>query len=201
MNNDADSYRRYLEGDDSGLAEIIERYDRRLSLYINSIVKNICLAEEIMQETFVKLAVKKPKFKVNSSFKTWLYAIGRHRAIDHVRRRSREIVGIPEEKERQIADADDVEENCIHDEEKKELYRAMRNLRQEYRLVLWLKYFESMSANEIAAVTGKSTHSVYHLCERAVEELRRKLSGMRADSEMRQGSLRSETEMDNNERS
>ncbi len=43
MNNDAAGYRRYLEGDDSGLAEIIEMYDKRLSLYINSIVKDICL--------------------------------------------------------------------------------------------------------------------------------------------------------------
>lgn len=201
MNDGAESYRRFLKGDNAGLREIIETYFDGLALYLNNYVDNLSDAEDLAEETMIELGTKKPRFNGRSSFKTWLYAIGRHRAIDHARRRAKEVVGIPEEMERQIADADDVEENCIHDEEKRELYRAMRSLKQEYRLVLWLKYFESMSANEIAAVTGKSTHSVYHLCERAVEELRRKLSGMRADSEMRQGSLRSETEMDNNERS
>lgn len=59
MGNDADRYRRYLDGDDNGLIEIIEIYHEGLTLYLNSIVNNICLAEELMQDTFVRLAVKK----------------------------------------------------------------------------------------------------------------------------------------------
>ncbi|MBR5712979.1 MAG: sigma-70 family RNA polymerase sigma factor [Lachnospiraceae bacterium] len=176
MNDGADSYRRFLEGDNAGLREIIDTYFDGLALYLNNYVDNLSDAEDLAEETIIVLGTKKPRFSGKSSFKTWLYAIGRHRAIDHVRRRSKEIVGIPEQTERHLTDAETAEEQCIRDDEKKELYRAMRGLKQEYRQVLWLKYFEAMSAGEIAAVIGRSTHSVYHLSERAVEELRRRLS-------------------------
>ena len=69
MGNDADRYRRYLDGDDNGIIiEIIDIYHEGLTLYLNSIVDNICVAEELMQETFVRLAVKKPKFKGKMCF-------------------------------------------------------------------------------------------------------------------------------------
>lgn len=83
MGNDADRYRRYLDGDDNGLIEIIEIYHEGLTLYLNSIVNNICLAEELMQDTFVRLAVKKPRFNGRQYFKTWLYSIAKHCAIDY----------------------------------------------------------------------------------------------------------------------
>ncbi len=87
MDNDADRYRRFLDGDDDELVMIIDTYHQGLSLYLNSIVKNICEAEEIMQDTFVKLAVKKPKFHGKSTFKTWLYSIARNQALNYLRHR------------------------------------------------------------------------------------------------------------------
>ncbi|MCR4760149.1 MAG: RNA polymerase subunit sigma-24, partial [Oscillospiraceae bacterium] len=83
MGNDADRYRRYLAGDDNGLIEIIDRYHEGLTLYLNSIVRNICVAEELMQETFIRLAVRKPRFSGRKYFKTWLYCIAKHCAIDY----------------------------------------------------------------------------------------------------------------------
>ena len=135
MYNDADSYRRYLDGDDSGLAEIIEHYDRRLSLYINSIVKNICLAEEIMQETFVKLAVRKPKFSGKSSFGTWLFAIARNCALDHLRKNSR-FTPLPETEGFLMSDEEDIEKDLLKEEQKIELHRAMKKLTPDYSQVL-----------------------------------------------------------------
>ncbi|MBD5159991.1 MAG: RNA polymerase subunit sigma-24, partial [Ruminococcus sp.] len=76
MDNGAVSYRRFLDGDDEGMVEIIRDYKDGLILYLNGITGNILLAEEIMEDTFFKLVVKKPKFSGRSSFKTWLYAIG-----------------------------------------------------------------------------------------------------------------------------
>ena len=57
--------------------------------HINSYVNDIYLAEDLMQETFFKIAVKKPKLKYKSSFKTWLYTIGRNIAIDYLRKHAR----------------------------------------------------------------------------------------------------------------
>ena len=75
-----ESYRRYLEGDDEGMVEVIRDHKDGLTLYLAGIVGNIFTAEELTEETFFKLVVKKPRFAGKSSFKTWLYAIGRTRS-------------------------------------------------------------------------------------------------------------------------
>ncbi len=66
MDNGASSYRRYLDGDDNALGEIIEMYHDGISLYINNIVHNICIAEEIMQITFYRIAIKNHGIPLNT---------------------------------------------------------------------------------------------------------------------------------------
>ena len=58
MGNDADRYRRFLDGDDNGLREIIDIYYNGLILYIYGIVSDQSETEDIVQETFVTLATK-----------------------------------------------------------------------------------------------------------------------------------------------
>lgn len=89
MDNGECSYRRFLDGEDEGLILIIKDYKDGLILYLNSYVNNIYIAEDLMEETFYKIAVKKPKFASKSSFKTWLYTIGRNVAIDYLRHNSK----------------------------------------------------------------------------------------------------------------
>ena len=69
MDNGASSYRRFLDGDDKGLAEIVRNYSDGLILYLNGIVNNISVAEELMEETLYKLITKKPKFKEKYTFR------------------------------------------------------------------------------------------------------------------------------------
>ena len=75
-------YKRYLDGDEDALLDIVREYREGLMLYINTHVRNMSLAEEIALDTFTKLTVKRPRFRGESAFKTWLYAIGRNLAID-----------------------------------------------------------------------------------------------------------------------
>ena len=89
MDNGASSYRRFLAGDNDGLAEIVREYSDGLIFYINSFVRNISTAEEIMEDVFVEIALKKPKFSGKSSFKTWLYTIARNISIDSLKKKSR----------------------------------------------------------------------------------------------------------------
>ena len=70
MDNGASSYYRYLAGDDSALGDIVREYKDGLTIYLNSFTNNIHDAEELMEETFFKLAYKKPKYTEKSSFKT-----------------------------------------------------------------------------------------------------------------------------------
>ena len=67
MDNGAVSYRRFLEGDDDGFVEIIKDYKDGLMLYLNNYVQNIHIAEDLMEDTFVRIVVKKPHFSGRSS--------------------------------------------------------------------------------------------------------------------------------------
>ena len=62
MDNGASSYRRFLDGDDKGIAEIVGDYKDGLILYLNVYVNNIFIAEELTEDTFFRLITKKPRF-------------------------------------------------------------------------------------------------------------------------------------------
>ena len=116
MGNGESSYRRFLDGDDEGLTLIVRDYKDGLILYLNNYVNNIYIAEDLMQETFFKIAVKKPKFKGKSTFKTWLYAIGRNVAKDYLRNNSRFSVSSIHDMENYIKDETDLEKHYLKDE-------------------------------------------------------------------------------------
>ena len=174
MDNGAGSYRRFLEGDESGFVEIVRDYKDGLILYLNSFVKNITAAEELAEDTFVRLGIKRPRFSEKSSFKTWLYAIGRNAAVDYIRKKTRHGT-VPFDKCDGFADEESLENTYIREERKIIIHKAMNGLKSEYRQVLWLVYFEGFSNKEAAAIMKKSTHAVETLIYRARQSLKSEL--------------------------
>lgn len=165
------SYRRFLGGDNSGLEEIISMYKDGLILYLNGIVNDLHLAEELTEETFVKLVVKRPRFSEESAFKTWLYTIGRNTAIDHLRRSKK--AELPWDDCMQICDEEAVlERSYIRQENKIILHRCIMKLKQEYRQVLWLAYFEGFSYQTIGRILHKTTHNIETIAYRARQALK-----------------------------
>ncbi|MGN0616677.1 RNA polymerase sigma factor [Ruminococcus flavefaciens] len=73
MDNGASSYLRFLKGDKDSFVDIVKAYNDGLILFINAIIKDIQIAEEAAEDIFLKLYVKKPMYKSEYSFKTWLY--------------------------------------------------------------------------------------------------------------------------------
>ena len=171
MDIGSDNYRRFLAGDDDGLTLIIKEHKDGLILYINSYVNNIYIAEDLMQDTFFKIAVKKPRFKGESSFKTWLYAVGRNIALDYIRKNSKSSVSSINDMENYIKDEAGLEALCVKNERKKVLHKALNTLKTEYRQVLWLVYFEGFSNDQVAQVMGKSKRQIENLIYRAKQSL------------------------------
>ncbi|MEE0980453.1 MAG: RNA polymerase sigma factor [Acutalibacteraceae bacterium] len=175
MDNGAGSYRRFLDGDDDGFVEIIKDYKNGLMFYINGIVCNLHTAEDLTEETFVKIVTKKPHFSGKSSFKTWIYAIGRNVTLDYLRKNS-EIKAYPsEEKIYLSADEEDFEKTFLKEERKIILHRAMCRLKPEYRQILWLIYFEDFSNKEAAKIMKKKVHNIEVLVSRARKALKEDL--------------------------
>ena len=175
MDNGASSYRRYLDGDDTGLTDIIRIYKDGLTLYINGYTDNIFTAEELMEETFFKLATKKPHFSTGSSFKTWLYTIARNVTLDYLRKNSKIADSPIEDFENYLAEESDVEKTYLIKEQKILLHRAMRELKSEYFQVLYLVYFEDFTNAEIAKIMKKNKRQVENLIYRAKTTLRSEL--------------------------
>ena len=174
MDYGAESYCRYLDGDNDGLKEIVETYFDGLMLYLNLFVRNLSEAEELAEETLFQLVSKRPVFSGKSTFKTWLYGIGRNVTLRYIRRRNRE-AELLEEYDTVTTVEEDAERELLAKERDRTLYRAMGELKKDYRQVLWLRYFEKMDEMSIATIMKKSVHSIEHLHRRAKEALREEL--------------------------
>ena len=86
MDKGASSYHLFLMGDQKGFCQIVYDYYDGLVLYLNTWLNNLYDAEDMAQETLVVLVSQKPVFKGKSSFKTWLYSIGRNVTIAYMRK-------------------------------------------------------------------------------------------------------------------
>lgn len=175
MDNGAVSYRRFLDGDDGGIAEIVGDYKDGLILYLNGYVNNIYIAEELTEDTFFRLITKKPRFSGRSTFKSWLYAIGRNTAVDYIRHNSK-LIGTPiDNMENYLSEEQSLEESYIREERKIILHKAISELAPDYRNVLWLVYFEGFTSKEAGAVLKKNNRQIKNLLYRAKQSLRSKL--------------------------
>ena len=85
---DEESYRLYLEGDETGLEQLMERYGTPLTLYINGYLQDEDEAEELMIDALAYLLVKKPRIR-DGGLKAYLYKSARHLALRRKSRRTR----------------------------------------------------------------------------------------------------------------
>ena len=174
MDQSTKDYQAFLAGDTDGLSRIIRDYKDGLMLYLNGIVQNITIAEELTEDTFVRLVIKRPRFSSNSSFKTWLYTIGRNIAISYLRRNT--YIHIPLENCPELTDEQaNLERQYMKKERERVLFYVMMKLKPEYRQVLWLIYFEGFSNKETARIMGKTVHNTETLAYRARKAMKTKL--------------------------
>lgn len=175
MDDGASSYHRFLDGDESGFVEIVREYKDGLILYLNSFTNDIHMAEDLAEDTFVRLGIKKPKDKGISSFKTWLYAIGRNITIDYLRK-YQNISQVPIDDLIDLAaDEELIETSYLKEEQKIKLHKAIRKLKPEYAGVLYLTYFGGFNNKETAKIMKKSVHNIETLLYRARKSLKSEL--------------------------
>lgn len=176
MNNGELNYRRFLDGDDQGVVEIIKEYKDALILFLNSYVHNIHMAEELAEDVFFSLVVKKPKFTPKYSFKTWLFTIGRNRALNTLRFHHKVLLTDKADILNLQKDELDIEKAYIKKEEKIQLHQCIQRLLPQYSEVLYLAYFEALSITDIATVTKRTNKQITNLLYRAKSALKQQLT-------------------------
>ncbi|HRR78448.1 MAG TPA: RNA polymerase sigma factor [Ruminococcus sp.] len=174
MDNGASSYRRFLEGEKEAIVEILSEYSDGLVLFIYSITGNISLAEEITEDVFCELLLKRPGYNSKSSFKTWLYAIARYKAF-HLMKRRKRFSDAPVDELYDIAGKEDLERDYLKTEQKIQLHKALERINEEYSQVLHLTFFEGFSNSETAKIMDKSNRQIENLIYRAKKALKNEL--------------------------
>ena len=171
MDNGASSYRRFLDGDESAFEDIMKELFRGLVFFIDGFVHDTHAAEDIAIDTFSDLVVHRHRYNFKVSLKTYLYMVGRSRALDYIKHRK--VIDFVELSEVQnLADDEALEEMVLQSEQKRLIHAAIAKLPQDMRAAVHLIYFDEMSYEEAAKVMKKSRKQVDNLLYRAKKELR-----------------------------
>lgn len=171
MAADLDLVTRIARRDASALAELYDRYGARVYSLAVAIVGEEMAAQEVTQDTFIKLWQHPEAYRYDDSkFGAWLLMVARHRAIDHLRRerlRSSQAVSIDDDDFPEVPDlAHDVESRW------RDMRHVLDGLPTEQRNVIVLAYYHGLSQTEIAATLHLPLGTVKTRMRLGMEKLR-----------------------------
>jgi RNA polymerase sigma-70 factor (ECF subfamily) len=160
--NDTYYIKEILNGNQNAFSYLVDKHkDRSFNLALR-ICSNYEDAEEVTQDAFIKAFRSLHQFKMKSSFATWLYRIVYNTAISKVRTRKKAPLSLEEFP----ADATDFMGVCTNEAEAEEEYMsslvnfAMQKISEEERGLIGFFYYEELTTEEIAEVTGISRSNV-----------------------------------------
>jgi RNA polymerase sigma-70 factor (ECF subfamily) len=172
MDHGASSYRRYLNGDNDAFREIVSAYFDSLVFFVDRFVHDYAAAEDIALDVFTYLVVNKHRYHFGVSLKTYLFMLGRSRALDYIRHRQKLSLEPLSEAQQLASDEPGPEELVLADERRRAVNRALAQLDEPLRLAVHLVYFEQLSAREAGKVLKKNEKQIYNLLYRAKQQLR-----------------------------
>ena len=171
MDNGASSYRRFLDGDESAFDEIMKELFDKLVFFIDRYVNDIYAAEDIAIDVFSDLVVNRNRYNFKVTLKTYLFMLGRGRALNYIKRRK--VIDFVELDEAEQAEREEtLDEAVLADERKKAINGALSTLPEDMRIVIHLIFFEDLSYDEAAKVMKKNRKQVDNLLYRGKKELR-----------------------------
>lgn len=165
-------YQAFLKGDAASFDWLVVRYRNGLTGFLQRILRDYHSAEELAEDVFVSLYFKRPVLSPGSNLRTWLYSAGKNKAINHIRWKERHKTVELSEIDASGGDEDTVLHSLYLDERKIALHRALDELPVNYRLVLHLHYFESMTAGEISSIMKLKPRAVSDAIYNAKKALR-----------------------------
>ena len=188
---DADVVSLAQQGRESAFRELVRRYERPVFSLVFRMVRDRETAEELAQETFIKVLNNIDRYQPQFKFSSWLFKIANNIAIDHLRKR--QIVTISMDGSPHAATAAEAEatsfdvairqESALEEMEARELgseiEKAIAKLRPEYRSCIMLRHVEGRSYEEIAATLDLPLGTVKTYIHRARIQLRDALGHLR----------------------
>ncbi|MGV8878604.1 MAG: RNA polymerase sigma factor [Sphingobacteriaceae bacterium] len=179
LKSDQDLIHSYISGSEAGLTELIRRYQAKIYTSIYLLVKDDFLAEDIFQDTFIKVinTLKAGKYNEEGKFLPWVVRIAHNLVIDHFRKEKRtpvinngddfdifEVLGNYDES---------IEDRMVKNQTYADLKMLIQLLPSEQKEVLIMRHYGEMSFKEIADITEVSINTALGRMRYALNNLRK----------------------------
>lgn len=180
VTSDQTLLKNYLSGDRSAISQLIERHSRRVRDYINMMVKDRDVADDIFQETFIKAVrvIDEGRYTDNGKFLSWILRIAHNQVIDYFR---------AQRQNKSVTEADagydmlgtlrfaerTVEDSMVSDQIERDVRALVELLPAEQREVVMLRYFSGLSFKDIAEQTEVSINTALGRMRYALINLRK----------------------------
>ncbi len=178
--SDYELVKEFVKGDQSCIEQLIKRYKSKVYTYIILIVKNQHLAEDIFQDTFIKVikSLLDGKYKDNGKFLSWVIRIAHNLIIDHYRKSKQLNTLYREDFEMDIFNSRKfsgmtVEDNMIQSQITKDIKNLIDELPDDQKEVILLRHYCGLSFKEIADHTNVSINTALGRMRYALINLRK----------------------------
>ncbi len=181
---DEELMRAVQAGDEAAFPLLYRRYERRLLAFLVPYVGDLALAEDLLQESFLRVFRQRASYEPRGAFRTWLFAIARNLALDQLRRRRslgepasplREQTKVEADAEGLLDPAPDALGVLAGREAATRLQAALLELYEEDRASILLSRLEGLRYREIAEILGSTEGAVKVRAHRALLTLRKRL--------------------------
>ncbi|MBP9185831.1 MAG: sigma-70 family RNA polymerase sigma factor [Bacteroidia bacterium] len=169
----------YIKGNEACLGHLLKRHQRSIFSAIYLLVKNRALAEDIFQETFIKIihTLRQGNYNEEGKFGPWAVRIGRNLTIDYIRKQKRNVTITDTDGNDilsyiQIAE-ESREDKLIQYQTEQNIKELVKRLPDEQREVLIMRHWGDMSFKEIADKTGVSINTALGRMRYALSNLRK----------------------------
>lgn len=179
--NDSGLVSLYIHGDEEAFEQLIQRHKNKIFTTINLIVKDRYLAEDLLQETFIKVVdtIKSGRYNEEGKFLPWILRIAHNLAIDTFRKNKRYPFVVMDDGSNvfdTLEFAEDPWENeQIRQDAVNKLKKLIQELPESQKQVLIMRSYLDMSFKEIAETTGVSINTALGRMRYALINLRKKL--------------------------
>ncbi|MBR4994928.1 MAG: sigma-70 family RNA polymerase sigma factor [Alistipes sp.] len=173
----------YLSGDRAAISQLIDRHSRRVRDYLRMLVKDNDVADDILQDTFIKVVrvIDEGRYVDNGKFLSWVLRIAHNKALDYFRaQKSNKVVSESESGYNMLSTLKfserTIEDKIISEQVEESVRRMVEHLPDEQREVVKLRYYAGLSFQEIADQTGVSINTALGRMRYALINLRKMIA-------------------------
>ncbi len=178
--NDNTLVQQFVNGDQSAIETLVTRHKNRVYTYIVLLVKNQQLAEDIFQDTFIKVirSLKMGKYTENGKFVSWVLRIAHNLIIDHFRKEKLLSTTSNDDSEFDLFNSqkfsdENIEDRLVYDQITSDVRKLVDELPDDQRQVIVMRHYMGLSFKEIAEQTDVSINTALGRMRYALINLRK----------------------------